>query len=148
MTDATEHEDAFKNRVANAARTLSACAGYFIDRISFDAFAQEDSMEIALRGGPWKPDVVISLSNLHQVSVAKGPELSGSFIDEISLIHLPKMPHPWPDDAIGRLPRFGGLSEFAWLRIIGPAEVEAIASIVTVYTAMSDAEATSAQQTA
>ncbi|MFC8824169.1 hypothetical protein ACFT9I_02285 [Streptomyces sp. NPDC057137] len=53
------------------------------------------------------------------------------------------MPHPWPDDAIGRVHRFDGLSELAWLRIVGPAEVEAIASIVTVYTAMSDDEASS-----
>ena len=147
MTQATEREDPFKNRVTNAARMLSACAGYFIDRVSFDAFAQEDILEVALREGPWKPDVVIELSNLHLVSVAKGPQLSGSFIDEISLIHLPKMPHPWPDDAIGHLHRFGGLSALAWLRIIGPAEVEAIASNVTVYTAMSDDEASAHQTT-
>ncbi|MFC8824170.1 hypothetical protein ACFT9I_02290 [Streptomyces sp. NPDC057137] len=73
MTHTTEHEDAFKNRVTNAARTLSGCAGYFIDRISFDALAQEDNLQIALREGPWMPDVVIELANLHLVSVAKGP---------------------------------------------------------------------------
>jgi hypothetical protein len=40
-----------------------------------------------------------------------------------------------------RLSARAGLSELAWLRIIGPTEVDVIASIVTVYTAMSDDEA-------
>jgi hypothetical protein len=34
------------------------------------------------------------------------------------------------------------LPELAWLRITGPTEVDVIASILTVYTAMSDDEAT------
>lgn len=107
----TEARDAFKNRCTNAARTLSACVGYTISRISFDAFAEEDSLEITLREGPWKPDVVISLSNLHHVSVDKPPQIARSFIDEISLIHLPVLPHPWPADTAARVRRFDGLCE-------------------------------------
>ncbi|WP_328743979.1 hypothetical protein OHT57_01510 [Streptomyces sp. NBC_00285] len=138
MTDTTEARDAFKNRCANAARTLVSCVGYSISRISFNVFAEEDSLEIALREGPCKPDVVISLSNLHHLSVDKCPPLDGNFIDEISLIHLPALPNPWPADAADRVRRFDGLCELAWLRIVGPAEVDAVASILTVYTAMSD----------
>lgn len=141
MADETKAENAFKNRCSNAARTLAPCVGYFIHRVSFDAFAEEDSLEITLREGPWKPDIVISLSNLYHYRIEKPPTISGCFIDEISLIHLPKMPHPWPEEAAGRVSRFGGLSELVWLRILGPAEVEAVASIVTVYTAISDDEA-------
>jgi hypothetical protein len=81
---------------------------------------------------------VISLSNLRYVSVSKPPEISGCFIDAISLIHLPKTPHPWPEDAAGRVGRFDGLCELAWLRILGPAEVDVVASILTIYTAISD----------
>ncbi|WP_328622843.1 hypothetical protein [Streptomyces sp. NBC_00354] len=33
------------------------------------------------------------------------------------------------------------MNELAWLRISGPAEVDVVASILTVYTAMSDDEA-------
>ncbi|GJF34991.1 hypothetical protein KNE206_76910 [Kitasatospora sp. NE20-6] len=138
MTDSSGVRDAFKNRCANAASTLAPCVGYFISRISFDAFTEEDSLEITLREGPWKPEVVVSLSNLHHVSVDKPPQIVGSFIDEISLVHLPKLPHPWPADAIDRVRRFDGLCELAWLRITGPVEIDAVASIVTVYTAMSD----------
>lgn len=146
MTDTTEAHDAFKNRCTNAARTLAECVGYTISRISFDAFAEEDSLEITLREGPWKQDVVISLSNLHHVSVDKPPQIAGSFIDEISLIHLPVLPHSWPADATDRVRRFDGLCELAWLRIVGPVEVEAAASIVTVYTAMSHDPASTVQE--
>jgi hypothetical protein len=145
VTDTTEARDAFKNRCTNAARTLAPCVGYFISRISFDAFTEENSLEITLREGPWKPDVVIALSNLHHVSVDRPPQIAGSFIDEICLVHLPKLPHAWPADAAGRVRRFDGLGELAWLRIVGPVEVDAVASIVTIYTAMSDDQASTDQ---
>ncbi|MFB7256982.1 hypothetical protein [Streptomyces nojiriensis] len=145
MTDNAEARDAFKNRCSNAARTLASCVGYSISRISFEAFAEEDSLEITLREGPWKPDVVVSLSHLHHVSVDKPPQIAGSFIDEISLIHLPALPHSWPADAAGRIRRFDGLCELAWLRIVGPTELDAVASIVTVYTATSDDRASMVQ---
>ncbi|MFD7757622.1 hypothetical protein [Streptomyces sp. NPDC059757] len=98
-------------------------------------------MEITMRAGPTRPDVVISLSDLRYVAVSKPPEISGCFIDAISLTHLPVMPHPWPEEAAARVSRFNGLNELAWLRISGPAEVDVVASSVTVYTAKSDDEA-------
>lgn len=141
MTGRSETEGAFKNRCANAQRILASLTGYFISRISFEAFSEEDSVEITMRDVPTKPDVVISLADLRYVSLSKPPEISGCFIDAISLTHLPVMPHPWPEDAGGLVSRFNGLNELAWLRIRGPAELDVVASIVTVYTAMSDAEA-------
>lgn len=51
------------------------------------------------------------------------------------------MPQLWPDEAAGMVRRFGGLPELAWLRIVGPIEVDVVASIVTIYSAMSDDEA-------
>ncbi len=134
-------DGAFKSRCAHAAQVLAPLVGHFIERISFEAFNTEDSLEITLQGGPSRPDVVISLSGLHYVAVAKPPEISGCFIDEISLTHLPTTPRPWPEDAVGRLVRFDGLSELAWLRIVGPAEVGVMASTVTVYVAVGDGPA-------
>ena len=99
MIETTEADDAFKNRFknrcANAARTLASCVGYFIHRIAFDALPEDDSLEITLREGPHMPDVVISFANVHHVSVAKGADLHG-FVDEISLVHLPKSHAPGP----------------------------------------------------
>jgi hypothetical protein len=135
--------DAFKNRCANASRTLQSCLGYFIERITLDeshADDKENTLDVWLRVGPWKPDVVISLSGLRSVR-RWDPDMDAAFIDEIALTHLPKLPAPWSVDAVGRLERTEDLPELVWLRIIGPVEVDAVASIVTVYHAPSEDEA-------
>ncbi|WP_406073619.1 hypothetical protein [Streptomyces virginiae] len=140
MADEHGASDAFKNRCTNAARTLESCVTCSIDRIALDESSEDhkdNTLDVWLREGPWTPDVVISLSPLHSVrSWEKG--LGVSFIDGISLVHLPKLPSPWPAEAVGRLDRSEDLPELAWLRIAGPIEVGAVASIVTVYVAQSD----------
>jgi hypothetical protein len=99
----------------------------------------DNTVDVWLREGPSRPDVVISLANLYSVLPVE-PD-TWSFIDEISLTHLPKLPLPWPAEAVGRLERTEDLPELAWLRIMGPIEVDAVAAIVTVYQAPSDDEA-------
>jgi hypothetical protein len=101
---------------------------------------KENTLEVWLREGPWKPDVVISLANLCSVR-PWDPDFGWSFIDEISLTHLPKLPLPWPVEAVGRLERTEDLPELAWLRIMGPIEVDAVAAIVAIYQAPSEDDA-------
>ncbi|GLW73517.1 hypothetical protein Kpho02_58160 [Kitasatospora phosalacinea] len=132
--------DAFKNRCTNAARRLQSCISYSIERISSDesrADRKENTLDVWLREGPQKPDVVVSLSGLYSVRPWE-PALVPVFIDGISLIHLPESPAPWPAEAVARLERSDDLPELVWLRITGPLEVDAVASIVTVYQAQSD----------
>ncbi|MFF9647295.1 hypothetical protein ACWGKU_33545 [Kitasatospora sp. NPDC054768] len=144
MVDEHGALDAFKNRCTNAARRLEPCIRYFIERISLDESnedREDNTLDVWLRVGPWKPDVVISLSDLRSVR-PWGPGLSStSFVDGISLVHLPKLPLPWPAEAVGRLDRSEDLPELVWLRMTGPIEVDAVAAMVTVYQAMSDDEA-------
>ncbi|MFE6082673.1 hypothetical protein [Streptomyces virginiae] len=140
MADEHGANDAFKNRCTNAARTLESCVTYSIDRIALDESNEDrkdNTLDVWLREGPSTPDVVISLSHLHSVRSWE-KALGVSFIDGISLVHLPKLPSPWPAEAVGRLDRSEDLPELAWLRIAGPIEVDAVASIVTVYVAQSD----------
>ncbi|MFF9777293.1 hypothetical protein ACF1HJ_26980 [Streptomyces sp. NPDC013978] len=140
MVDEQGATDAFKNRCTNAALMLESCANYFIERISVHESNEDgkyNTLDVWLREGPWKPDVVISLSNLHSVRPWE-PGLCPSFIDEISFVHLPKLPLPWPAEAVGRLNRSEGLPELVWLRMTGPVEVDAVAAAVTVYQAQSD----------
>ncbi|MFI5527647.1 hypothetical protein ACIA8O_03720 [Kitasatospora sp. NPDC051853] len=144
MTDPAGAPSAFENRCANTARLLAPCVGYFLERISFDSSGEEDALDLALREGPWKPDVVISLSRVRHLSLGNPASLSGSFVDEISLVHLPKLPHAWPAGAERLVKRFDGLEELVWLRIVGPATVDAVASLATVYTAISDDEISAA----
>lgn len=143
MADEHLAPDAFKNRCLNASRTLQSCVGYFIQRITLNesnADNKENTLNVWLREGPRRPDVAISLTGLHCVR-PWDPDLSAAFVDEIALTHLPKLPVPWSVDAAGRLERTEDLPELVWLRIIGPIEVDAVASIVTVFRAPSDDEA-------
>ncbi|MFE3152360.1 MULTISPECIES: hypothetical protein [unclassified Streptomyces] len=140
MADEHGATDAFKNRCTNAARTLESCISYFIERVSLDESNEDrkdNTLDVWLREGPRKPDVVVSLSNLYSVRPWE-PGLDFSFIDGISLVHLPKPPLPWPTEAVGRLDRSEGLPDLVWLRIAGPIEVDAVAATVTVYQAQSD----------
>ncbi|MFG3584731.1 hypothetical protein [Streptomyces sp. NPDC047990] len=141
MTDAVEAEDAFKNRCLRAARMLAPCVSYFVERVSFGAMNEGDCVDVFLRESPHKPDIVISLTCLHHVETEDSTASQGSFIDEILVEHLPRLPHPWPDDAIGLIDRSFELPELVRLRIVGPSEVDVVASCLTVYTAMSDDEA-------
>ncbi|MFC9820426.1 hypothetical protein ACFWG6_02735 [Streptomyces erythrochromogenes] len=88
--------DAFKNRCMNAAGRLESCISHSIERISLNESNEdrkENTLDVWLREGPRKPDVVISLSHLHSVRPWE-PALAPTFIDGISLIHLPKLPSP------------------------------------------------------
>lgn len=139
----TEPPDEFKNRCFNANRTLQACVSYFIERITLtegNPDNKENTLDVWLREGPSKPDVVISLANLYSVRPMES-DVSGAFIDEIAITYLPELPLPWSVDAVGRLQRTEDVPALAWLRIVGPVEVDALAQIVTVYQAQSDDEA-------
>lgn len=127
----------FERVCYRANETLGSCEGYFIERIAFDIIEGNDALEIMLRHSPYKPDVTISLASIHHLSIDKFPEPSGSFLDKASVVHLPVPPAAWPDGltAIRRQPE---LPELAWIQLIGPMEIEIIASIVTVFIALSD----------
>lgn len=107
-----------------------------------DAFeAGEAFRNRCLRVGPHKPDIMVSLTHLHYVDTADPTEVWGSFIDEILLDHLPRLPHAWPADATGLVERSPELPELVRLRMVGPSHVDVIAFALTVHTAMSDNEA-------
>ncbi|MFD5563517.1 hypothetical protein [Kitasatospora griseola] len=140
MTDQHARIDAHRNRCTNAALALQSCLDHFIERVSLDESNEDgkaNTLDVWLREGPSTPDVVISLAGLRSVRPWQpGPE--PSCIDGISLTHLPELPLPWPAEAVGRLDRTEDLPGLVWLRITGPLEIDAVASIVTVYWAPSD----------
>ena len=138
-----ESPDRFKNRCFNANRALQSCVNYFIERITLtegNADNKENALDVWLQGESSEPAVVISLANLYSVRPIE-PDVWGAFIDEIAITYLPKLPLPWSVDAVGRLERTEALPALAWLRIMGPVEVDALAAIVTIYHAPSDDEA-------
>ncbi|MEV7123620.1 hypothetical protein [Kitasatospora griseola] len=140
MTDEHTRIDAHRNRCTNAALALQSCLDHFIERISLDESHEDgkaNTLDVWLRAGPSTPDAVISLAGLRSVRPWQ-PDSLPSCIDGISLTHLPELPLPWPAEAVGRLDRTENLPGLVWLRIAGPLEIDAVASIVTVYRAPSD----------
>lgn len=120
---------------------LARCVSYFVERVSFGAVEDGDCVDVFLREGSYQPDVVVSLTYVHRVETGDPVAAENSFIDEILLDYLPRLPHPWPADAMGLIDRSADLPELVRLRIVGPSEVDVVASCLTVYTAMSDDEA-------
>jgi hypothetical protein len=131
----------------NANRAVQSCVNYFIERITLtggNTDNKQNALDVWLRAegqeGASKPAIVVSLANLYSVRPIE-PDVWGAFIDEIAITYLPRLPSPWSVDAVARLERSEALPALAWLRIVGPVEVDALAAIVTVYQAPSDDEA-------
>ncbi|PJN22961.1 hypothetical protein [Kitasatospora sp. CB02891] len=140
MTDQHARIDAHRNRCTNAALALRSCLDHFIERVALDESHEDGkatTLDVWLREGPSTPDVVISLAGLRSVRPWQ-PAPAPSCINGISLTHLPELPLPWPAEAVGRLDRTEDLPALVRLRIVGPLEIDAVASIVTVYRAPSD----------
>jgi hypothetical protein len=126
-------ETEFQRACAEAGRVLSGAEGYFVERISFGVDGDADHLDIGLRHGPGKPDILVSFTRLYHARVSKPPEASGSFADALEVVYLPRGSGSWPADAERLMQRHAGLPELLRFRLVGPTEVDVIASAVTVY---------------
>ncbi|WP_378730724.1 hypothetical protein [Nocardia brasiliensis] len=127
----------FENVCHRANETLVSCEGYFIHRVAFDIIDGGDALEILLRHSPHKPDITISLERVYLLSIDKAAESWGCSLDKASVVHLPVPPAPWPN-GFTSIRRHPGLPELARIQLIGPMEIEIVASILTVFIASSD----------
>ncbi|SDO81642.1 hypothetical protein [Actinacidiphila guanduensis] len=124
--------DTFKVRCADAAYRLAPLAGHFVTRIALDSLGGQDMLEVAVGDGAGTLEATVRLGGLRHLAISKPAEIQDCFVERIALHHLPKAPEPWPAGTAGFARRLYGLDELAWLRIEGPAEVEAVAAEVTV----------------
>ena len=105
--------------------------GSFIDRLSYAAGGTRDCLDIWLTQTQGLGEVVLSLEQVRYFTMEKPAELEQSFVDDFQIFLLPQS-GDWPDGAEQRVQRFPGLPELVWIRMIGPAEVDVISSILTV----------------
>lgn len=123
----------FQRACAEASQVLSAAEGYFVEHISLGVDGDVDRLNISLRYGPPKPDILVSFTRLYHTRVTKPPEASGSFADALEVVYLPRTEAGWPADAERLVTRHPGLPELVWFRLIGPTELDVIASTVTLF---------------
>ncbi|MFF4985568.1 hypothetical protein ACFY19_00180 [Streptosporangium saharense] len=111
---------------------LSSCAGGFIDAVTFSAAGTRDYLDVKLFQTPRWEVVTILFEDVLHFSMSKGTDLEGAFVDEISVSYLPRNDQPWPPGPEKLVPRFDGLPQLYWVRIIGPAMLTVIAPIMNV----------------
>lgn len=115
-------------------RVFESCEGCFIDAVIFNADGDSDYLELRLiQTQKWELATVL-LERVRYFNIDKGPEIGGSFVDEIKVTHLPAGNLPWPAEAESLVVRFDGLPDLYWVQVIGPTPISGISQIMTVST--------------
>jgi hypothetical protein len=134
MEKTLDAKSGFERTCAHARSILAELEGYFIEQICHSA--EGNSLLIHLQERPTRPDVIVLLNGLRYLSVGDTHDLDGCFVDELGLTFIPGSQAQWPEGLTGPGPRGSGLPDMVWLRIIGPTHVEAVATIVQIFTSM------------
>ncbi|MEV5407832.1 hypothetical protein AB0K60_03190 [Thermopolyspora sp. NPDC052614] len=127
-----------KSEVETACRRYNQifahCEGSFIDSVATYFGGKIGYVDLKLTQCRNWESVGVLLEGVRCFSLSEGDDISGSFVDEISVTYLPQVGSPWPEQAAKLVARFDGLPELRWLRIVGPTAINAIATKVVVYT--------------
>jgi hypothetical protein len=87
-------------------------------------------VEIGLRWGPTKPDITLSMQNVHYLAFARPPGGGALYVDKmVATTLLPDQ--PWPQDVPPGLVQTPDLPPLLWLHA-EPLQLEVVAAIVTV----------------
>ncbi|MFB9681086.1 hypothetical protein [Streptosporangium vulgare] len=116
----------------NFQKIFASCEGSYIDAVTFSAIGERDYLDFKLIQTQKWGVVTVLLEDVRYFKISKGDDLVSVFVDEVSVLCLPKTSQSWPDGAEGLVTRFDGLPELYWVRIIGPATISAVAAIMTV----------------
>jgi hypothetical protein len=114
-------------------RILEQCEGSFLAEISFFAGDDDETVEIKLAQVPRLELMEIKMGSIRYLKIDKPPGIDGLFVDQAELLYLPRLPLSWPEEAEGLVRRFEELSELAWFRLVGPAEIQVIGERLTSF---------------
>ncbi|MEU7749688.1 hypothetical protein ACIBO2_08760 [Nonomuraea sp. NPDC050022] len=108
------------------------CEGYVVDRLSLAQVDDVDALEIGLRWGPEKPDIMLAFRDLYFFSIGRTPGPGAGPLDQVMATVLGPENAPWPDGISLDLVRSTSLPPLLWLRVEGPVQFDVIAAIATV----------------
>ncbi|MGW1463140.1 hypothetical protein ACWCPT_02120 [Streptomyces sp. NPDC002308] len=103
-----------------------------MDSVTFFASGERDLLEVRLLAEGELPPVSLHLEGVYAISLQKPTDVDGSFVDSLSVKHLPSGDDPWPGGAEDLLRKHSGLPDLYWIRLEGPFAVEAAVSVLTV----------------
>ncbi|MEU6748496.1 hypothetical protein ABZ914_19960 [Spirillospora sp. NPDC046719] len=110
-----------------------ACEGYSIERLSTSLAEGGDSVDLQLRWGPGRPDVVLSFANVYYLEVGRPPGPGAAPLSELAVTVLEPSGEPWPVGLSIDLVRSPTLPALVWLRAAGPVQLNIVAAIATAY---------------
>ncbi|AHH20926.1 hypothetical protein NONO_c61520 [Nocardia nova SH22a] len=114
-------------------RVACSCEGYLIDTLSMSQIDDANVLELALRWGPDKPDVVLAFQGIYYFELGKTPEPGAYPLEQVAVTVLPSSNDPWPAGLGIDLVRSSTLPDLVWFHAEGPVQLNVVAAIVTAY---------------
>ncbi|GAA4640775.1 hypothetical protein GCM10023196_107560 [Actinoallomurus vinaceus] len=112
---------------------ISLCEGYLVERLIMSRIGDSDVVDISLRWGPDKPDVMLSFEDVYYFEVGGGPGRGTEPLYELTATVLEPSSEPWPDGINLDIVRSASLPALLWFRAGGPAQLTVLAAIATAY---------------
>jgi hypothetical protein len=109
---------------------LASFQGYGLDHLTVSVIGAADAMELSLRSVHPKPEVALSIRDIHYFAMRRLPHDEIDFFDFEATTLTPGQPWPreLPDSGWVR----GGFPPLLWLRGKGPASFDVVAAVVSV----------------
>lgn len=115
-------------------QAAAAAEGYLVERLMHAATEQGDVLDIGLRWGPDKPDIVLSFENVHHVEISRVPDAPLGPLEEVTCTVLEPSNAPWPEGLNPNVQRSVDLPHLLWFRGKGLLQISVLAPIATAYT--------------
>jgi hypothetical protein len=109
---------------------IASFQGYGFEHLSLSVIGAVDAMEISLRPIHPKPQMTLSIRDIHYFAMHRLPRDDIDFFDFEATTLIPGA--PWPRELPGSGSVLGGLPPLLWIRGRGPATFDVVAAIVTV----------------
>ncbi|MWA02746.1 hypothetical protein F8568_020680 [Actinomadura sp. LD22] len=110
-----------------------ACEGYGIERLSVSQTEESCTVDLLLRWGPGKPDVVLSFTDVYYLEVGRPPGSGAIPLMELAATVLEPGDDPWPAGLSIDLVRSSSLPPLLWFRAGGIIQMNIVSAIATAY---------------
>ncbi|MFE4457197.1 hypothetical protein ACFROC_07555 [Nocardia tengchongensis] len=109
------------------------CDGYLIDRLAMSRVEETDALDIGLRWGPAKPDIVLSFQDAYYVEIGRLPGPGGEPLDNVTATVLAPSDEPWPAPLRIDTVRSAGMPPLLWFHAEGPVQLNIVSAIATAF---------------
>ncbi|WP_040793485.1 hypothetical protein [Nocardia paucivorans] len=113
------------------------CVGYMVDRLTLSQIDETDALDIGLRWGPAKPDIILSFQDVYYFEIGRLPGPGAEPLDDVTATVLPPADEPWPAQLHIDTIRSAALPPLLWFRAEGPVQLNVVAAIANAFVELS-----------